>query len=246
MQAVVLTGGLGTRLRPVTQAIPKAMIEVRGRPFLEYELALLGSEGVDDVVLCVGYLGEVIESHFGDGSALGLKMRYSWDGPRLLGPAGALKRAEPFLGGEFFVTYGDAYLRAPYRSMMDSFLSSGKLAMMATYRNENRHGRSDIAVRGGHVVRYEKKGTRRMSWINFGVTALQKRALALIPRDVEYGEEEFYGELIARRELLSYPVSRRFYEIGNPASLAEFARFAAHLAPTGFWGGGEGRTNPVS
>jgi len=229
VQAVILTGGLGTRLRPITQKVPKAMVEVRGRPFLEYELDLLRRGGIDDVVLCVGHLGELIEDHFGGGSRLGLSLRYSWDGPRLLGPAGALKRAEPLLGDRFFVTYGDAYLRAPYRAMMDSFRDSGKLAMMAAYRNENKHGRSDIEVRMGYVVRYDKRGKDKLRWINFGVTALQKRALSLIPKGVEYGEQEFYGELIAKKELLSFPVTKRFYEIGNPASLAEFSRFVTRL-----------------
>jgi NDP-sugar pyrophosphorylase family protein len=205
------------------------MMEVRGRPFLEYELDLLRRGGVDDVVLCVGYLGESIEKHFGDGGRFGLRVRYSWDGPRLLGPAGALKRAGSLLGDHFFVTYGDAYLRAPYRAMMKAFLASGKLAMMATYRNENRHGRSDIAVRGGRVVRYEKNGAAGMNWINFGVSALRNAALSLIPEGVEFGEEEFYGKLIGRKELLSFPVTRRFYEIGNPDSLREFARFVSSM-----------------
>ena len=227
MQAVILTGGLGTRLRPVTRKVPKAMVEVRGRPFLEYELDLLRRSGFDDVVLCVGYLGGMIEDHFGDGSAFGIGLRYSWDGPKLLGAAGALKRAEPLLGERFFVTYGDAYLRAPYGAMMESFEARGRLAMMATYRNENRYGRSDIVVKGGRVVRYDKEGKGRLAWINFGVTVMKKRALALIPRGVAYGEQEFYGELIARGELLSFPVAKRFYEIGNPKSLAEFSRFAA-------------------
>ena len=227
MQAVILTGGLGTRLGPMTQRVPKGMIEVQGRPFLEYQLDLLRRSGIDGVVLCVGHLGGMIEDHFGNGSKFGLDLRYSRDGPRLLGPAGALKRAEPLLGDRFFVTYGDAYLRVPYRALMGSFQASGRLAMMATYRNENRHGRSDVDVRGRYVVRYDKEGRGGLKWINFGVTALQKPALSLIPKGVEYGEEDFYNDLIARRELLSYPVTRRFYEIGTPASLAEFARFAA-------------------
>jgi NDP-sugar pyrophosphorylase family protein len=215
----------------MTQRVPKAMIEVRGRPFLEYELDLLRVGGVDDVVLCVGHLGELIEGHFGDGRDFGLRIRYSWDGPKLLGPTGALKRAEPMLGEQFFVTYGDAYLRVPYGAMMKAFRDSGRLAMMATYRNENRHGRSDLAVKGGRVVRYDKRGTG-MSWINFGVSALRKAALSLIPPRVEFGEEEFYGRLIERKELLSFPVTKRFYEIGTPDSLREFERFVASARRT--------------
>ncbi len=225
MQAVILAGGLGTRLRPLTDKVPKTMVQVNGRPFLEYELELLRREGVDDVVLCLGYMGGSIRDHFGDGSSFGVRVRYSEDGPKLLGPAGALKKAEPLLGRSFFVTYGDAYLRAPYASMMERLLASGKQALMAAYRNENRHGRSDLQVEGGLVVRYSKKDTRGMSWINYGVTALRKEALTLIPPGREVGEEEFYGALIARRGLMAFPVSLRFYEIGNPDSLAEFGRF---------------------
>ncbi len=212
-------------MRPLTDGVPKAMVRVNGRPFLEYEVELLRREGVDDLVVCVGYLGGAIRDHFGDGSSFGVRVRYSEDGPKLLGPAGALKKTEPLLGKSFFVTYGDAYLRAPYVSMMDRLLTSGKLALMATYRNDNRHGRSDLRIEGGLVVRYNKKDTGGMSWINYGVTAVRKEALSFIEPGREVGEEEFYGALIARGELMAFPVSRRFYEIGNPNSLEEFGRF---------------------
>ncbi len=224
MQAVILAGGLGTRLRPATELVPKAMIPVNGRPFLEYQLELLRGAGVNEFVICVGHLGGAIRTHFGDGRKLGVRISYSDDGPRLLGPAGALKRAEPLLDDSFFVTYGDAYLRVEYATMMKRLLSTRALGMMSVYRNDNRHGISDLLVRRGWVLRYDKKGGRGMRWINFGVTALRRGALAFIPQGREVGEEEFYGTLIARRELLAFPVRKRFYEIGNPASLAEFGR----------------------
>jgi NDP-sugar pyrophosphorylase family protein len=227
VQAAILAGGLGTRLRPVTKATPKAMVLVDGRPFLEYEVALLKSEGIRDFVMCVGYLGDAIVGHFGDGSSFGVSIAYSRDGPRLLGPAGALRRAEPLLGDAFFVTYGDAYLRAPYSAMMGELLKSGRLGLMAVYKNENRHGTSDIAIRGGKVVRYDKKGGEGLTWVNYGVTALRKSALAAIPEASVVGEEEFYGSLIAKGELLARPVARRFYEVGTPASLEDFKRFVA-------------------
>jgi N-acetyl-alpha-D-muramate 1-phosphate uridylyltransferase len=225
LEAVILAGGLGTRLRPVTEEIPKAMVPVNGRPFLEYEVDLLRREGVDDLVVCIGHLGGAIKDHFGNGKNFGVRIRYSDDGPRLLGPAGALKRAEPLLSGSYFVTYGDAYLRAPYAAMMKRLHSSGRLALMAAYRNNGKHGRSDLRVRGGMVVRYDKNGGAGMSWINYGVTAMRKRALESIPAGREVGEESFYGGLIERGELIAFPVRRRFYEIGTPASLEEFARY---------------------
>jgi NDP-sugar pyrophosphorylase family protein len=201
------------------------MVPVGGRPFLEYEVGLLRSEGADDLVICIGHLGETIRSHFGDGRDFGVRIRYSEDGPRLLGPAGALKKAEPLLGDAFFVTYGDAYLRAPYAAMMRRLLSSDKLALMAAYRNENRRGRSDLRILRGLVTLYDKSGKQKMSWINYGVTAMRRAALALIPSNKVVGEEAFYGGLVRRGELLAYPVTRRFYEIGTPASLAEFTRY---------------------
>jgi N-acetyl-alpha-D-muramate 1-phosphate uridylyltransferase len=225
LQAAILVGGLGTRLGSLTKGTPKPMVVVAGKPFLEHEIGLLKRSGIDDFVLCVGYLGEKVESHFGDGSRLGVRVRYSYDGPRLLGPAGALKRAETFLGERFFVTYGDAYLRMDYRRMMKALEDSGKMGVMAVYENRGKYGRSDVVVSGGRVTKYDKRGGRGMEWVNFGVSALRRGALAAIPEGEEFGEEAFYGELIRREELVAFPVGDRFYEIGTPASLDEFERF---------------------
>ncbi len=226
MQAVILAGGLGTRLRPTTETIPKAMVPVLGRPFIDHELELLKAGGVDDFVICVGHLGELIEEHLGDGRHLGVKVRYSHDGPKLLGPAGALKRAENLLEDSFFVTYGDAYLRAPLREMMRALFGSGRLGLMAVYRNSGKHGPSDVEVSGGMVVGYDKEsGDRGFKWINYGLSALRREALKFIPRGRPCWEEEFYGALIAREELMAFRVSKRFYEIGTQSSLADFRRY---------------------
>jgi NDP-sugar pyrophosphorylase family protein len=207
------------------------MVPVRGKPFLEHEILLLRASGVDSLVLCVGYLGEQVESYFRDGRRWGVDVSYSYDGPALLGPAGALKKAEPLLDERFFFTYGDAYLRADYRSLMSALEGSGSLGVMAVYKNRDRHGRSDVVVEDGRVVRYHKKGgSPGMEWINFGVTALDRRALRLVPPGRACGEEEFFGELIRRGQLLAFPVRKRFYEIGTPGSLKEFERFLVRSA----------------
>jgi N-acetyl-alpha-D-muramate 1-phosphate uridylyltransferase len=224
LQAVILAGGLGTRLGERTSRLPKPMMSVAGKPFLEHQIRLLRREGVRDLVLSVGYLGRVIERHFRDGQEFGVRIRYVRDGQRLLGPAGALRRAAPLLGDPFLVIYGDAYLRMDYGGIMRRLLGSGALGVMAVYRNENRYGRSDIEVEGGRVTRYDK-AARGLYWINYGVSALRKKALEMIPPGRPYGEEEFYGKLIARRQLLAYPVRTRFYEIGTPAALEEFSAF---------------------
>jgi N-acetyl-alpha-D-muramate 1-phosphate uridylyltransferase len=226
LQAVILAGGLGKRLGDLTKAVPKPMVLVEGRPFLEHEVGLLKLSGVEDFVLCVGYLGEIVEGYFGDGAKWGVTIRYSYDGPRLLGPAGALKRAEPLLKDRFFVTYGDAYLRADYRRLMAALVDSGRLGVMAVYENHGRYGKSDLLVSDGFVTRYDKRGQPgEMEWVNFGISALRKEALELVAAGRECGEEEFYGKLIERGELAAFPIDDRFYEIGTPQSLKEFERF---------------------
>lgn len=226
MQAAILVGGLGTRLGSLTKTVPKPMVLVNGKPFLDHEIGLLKRSGVDDFVLCVGHLAEKVEGYFGDGSRWGVSVKYSYDGPKLLGPAGALKNAEPLLEESFLVTYGDAYLRADYRRLMGALIESGRLGVMAVYENHGKYGKSDVVVRAGHVARYDKEGREEgMDWVNFGVSALKRRALEFVPAGRECGEEEFYGELIERDQLLAFPVEDRFYEIGSPDSLREFEQF---------------------
>src|ERR1035437_6108261 len=106
----ILAGGLATRLRPVTETVPKALIEVAGEPFFGAQLRLVGHHGVARVVLLVGYLGEKIQAFAGDGRAFGLDVEYAFDGPQLLGTAGALRRALPMLGAAFAVIYADSHL----------------------------------------------------------------------------------------------------------------------------------------
>jgi NDP-sugar pyrophosphorylase family protein len=226
LQAVIFAGGLGTRLGSITKNIPKPMVRVHGKPFLEYELSLLSSAGIKNFVLCVGYLGKVIQDFFGDGSRFDVNLEYSFDGEKPRGVAGALKRAESLLQDTFFVTYGDAYLRADYSEIFADFAVRDKLGMMLVNENHNAFGRSDLAVTNGYISKYDKRNqTPDMVWINYGVSILRKKALQFIPIDREVDEEEFYGDLIKRGELLAKVVSTRFYEIGTPAALQEFKEF---------------------
>src|SRR5580704_8005955 len=94
----ILAGGFATRLRPHTEKIPKALVELAGRPFIDHQLELLRRNRIRKVVFCLGYLGEMVERHLGDGSKLGMELRYSYDGEKLLGTGGALRRASDLLG----------------------------------------------------------------------------------------------------------------------------------------------------
>src|SRR4051812_27994976 len=165
----ILAGGLATRLRPVTESIPKGLVPVAGEPFLAHQLRLLSSRGIRRVVLCVGYRGEMIEAKFRDGAEYGITLEYSFDGPKLLGTGGALKQASPKLGRHFFVLYGDSYLPIDYSTVARSFNQSGKLALMTVFQNQNRWDTSNVTFDGTNIQCYDKKNrTAEMEYIDYG------------------------------------------------------------------------------
>ena len=218
----ILAGGLATRLRPITETIPKALISVAGQPFLAHQLRLLQAAGLQRVVLCVGYLGEMIEQEFGDGSGFGVELSYSFDGPALLGTGGALKRALPLLGDRFLVLYGESYLPTDYAAPTRAFAASGKLALMTVFRNENRWDPSNVWFEEGEIKRYDKRDrTPDMKHIDYGLGVLSAQALSAWPDDRAFDLANVYSELLGRRELAGYEVDQRFYEIGSPEGIEE-------------------------
>ena len=219
---VILAGGLATRLRPITEKIPKALVEVAGEPFLTHQLRLLRAAGIRRVVLSVGYRGEMIEEQFGDGRAHGIALSYSFDGPKLLGTGGALKKALPLLGPEFLILYGDSYLPIDYGAAAKAFVDSGKSGLMTVYKNENRLEPSNVWFENGQIRLYDKK--RRlpeMKHIDYGLGGLRSPALDRFPTETSFDLAEVYRDLIERDDLAGHEVSERFYEVGSPAGVAE-------------------------
>jgi Nucleoside-diphosphate-sugar pyrophosphorylase involved in lipopolysaccharide biosynthesis/translation initiation factor 2B, gamma/epsilon subunits (eIF-2Bgamma/eIF-2Bepsilon) len=220
----VLAGGLATRLRPLTDRMPKALIKVSGEPFLAHQLRLLRSQGVRQVVLCLGYLGEKIKEEFGNGSQYDMKIDYSFDGPSLLGTGGALKRALPLLPREFFVLYGDSYLPISYAPVASAFRESGKPALMTVFRNENRWDTSNVQFDGKTIRRYDKKNrTKEMHYIDYGLGILRANVLATWPDNQPFELADVYRALAENKELAGFEVTQRFYEIGSKEGLAELA-----------------------
>jgi NDP-sugar pyrophosphorylase family protein len=224
--AAILAGGLATRLRPITQTIPKAMIEVAGRPFIEHQLTLLRRNGIYRVVLCLGYLGEQIEQHLGDGSAFGLDLRYSYDGDRLLGTGGALRRALPLLDEVFWVLYGDSYMDIDYPAVLAHFRAGHARGLMTVIHNENRWDKSNVVFRQGRLLCYSKHATTpQMKHIDYGVSLLKSDLLALLPADEPFDLADLLSDLAARGSLMGHEVTQRFYEIGSPQGLEETQRY---------------------
>jgi NDP-sugar pyrophosphorylase family protein len=228
----ILAGGLATRLRPITEKIPKALAPVAGEPFLAHQLRLLHSRGLRRAVLCVGYLGEMIENEFGDGSAFGVELRYSFDGPRLLGTGGALRRALPLLGDPFFVLYGDSYLPVDFSAAADAFQRSGKPALMTVFRNEGAWDSSNVWYEGRRIIRYDKRErTPEMRHIDYGLGVYSAAAFEAWPADEPFDLADLQRELVAKDALAGHEVFRRFYEMGSHAGLSELEALLRSGAP---------------
>jgi NDP-sugar pyrophosphorylase family protein len=218
----ILAGGLATRLRPITEKIPKVLVPVAGKPFLAHQLELLRKQGITRAVLCLGYLGEMVQREFGDGSAHGVQLDYSFDGPVLLGTGGALKRALPKLGAQFFVLYGDSYLPIPFAPIADFFERSGRLGLMTVYRNEGKYDASNVVFGDGEIKVYDKKQRLpEMHHIDYGLSLFRREAFEHYPADKPFDLAQVMCDLVARKQLAGYEVRERFYEIGSHAGLNE-------------------------
>lgn len=222
LPVAILAGGFATRLRPITEKIPKLLVEVAGEPFFSHQLRLLKQQGLTRLVLCVGYLGEMIAAKYGDGSGWGVTIDYAFDGPKLLGTGGALIAALPRLGEAFYVLYGDSYLPVDYRAVGESFLRSGRLGLMTVYENHGRHDTSNVWFEGGEIKVYDKKNkVPKMHHIDYGLGVFRAGAFDGFPRDTVVDLAEVQKSLVARRELAGCEITQRFYEIGSHEGLKE-------------------------
>jgi NDP-sugar pyrophosphorylase family protein len=218
----ILAGGLATRLGPLAADLPKSMIPVVGRPFVDHQLALLQRKGVRQVVFCVGHLGDLIEAHVGDGSRYGLTVRYVYDGERLLGTGGAVRRALPLLGQLFYVVYGDVYLNIDYAAVLEHFLGRPEPALMTVFHNGRRWDTSNVLFRDGRVVRYDKRHPDpEMTYIDYGASLYRPAALERIPPDEPYDLGDLTHALAADGLLAGYEVTQRFYEVGSVAGICD-------------------------
>jgi len=229
MQAVILAGGLGTRLKPLTERVPKVMLPVNGKPFLLHLLQLLKSQELNDIILCIGYLGEQIKNFFQDGDSLKTRIRYSEEKEGLLGTGGSLKQAQILLDENFFVINGDTYLPIDYGEVERAFIRCSKKALMVVYDNKEDTGvRSNVELDDDSmVVRHDKENIDpNLKYVEAGVLVLRQEALALIKEGHLISlEKGLYPTLIQQRELAAYITTQRFYDIGTPEQLKILEEF---------------------
>jgi NDP-sugar pyrophosphorylase family protein len=222
LPVAILAGGLATRLGPLTQGIPKSLVDVDGVPFAVHQIALLRNHGVTDIVFLIGHLGNLIQERLGDGSVFGVRLRYVADGGRPLGTGGAVQQALSVIGDACLVLYGDSYLDCDYRAVQDAFLASGKRALMTVCRNDNRWDASNVLYSGGRIVRYDKRQpTSEMRHIDYGLGAFRRTAFDPVAESKAFDLADVYERLLEADDLAAFEVPGRFYEIGSPAGLAE-------------------------
>ncbi len=228
MQAVILAGGLGTRFRPLTLNTPKPMIQVMGKPYLEYQLQYLKSYNITDILFCVGYLGEKVQNYFGDGQSRDLSITYSFE-EKPLGTGGALKNAGNHLDDCFYLIYGDSFLPINYSSIEGHFFEVDKAILMVLYNNrEDTSVTNNVSLDNrGMVTQYEKDNSNSfLQYVDAGVLVLKKEILDSMPPEKEVSlEQEIFPDYIARQECAGYITRERFYDIGTPERLKQFENY---------------------
>lgn len=219
---VLLAGGKATRLRPVTETIPKSMIEIAGKPFIGHQLKLIKKNEIENVVICASYLGNYIKEFAGDGSSFGLKIKYSFDGEKLLGTGGALKNALYLTGENFFVMYGDSYLDTDFKPIADYFFSNKKYGLMTVFLNNDKWDKSNVEFVNGEIINYDKKTLNcNMQYIDYGLGILSHKAFKDFEYQNEFDLESVYKNLLKKKELAGFEVKERFYEIGSFKGIEE-------------------------
>lgn len=228
-QVAVLMGGLGTRLKDYTKQCPKSLVDVSGRPFFDYQLDLLAAWGFRKFVFLIGYKADMIEEYYGDGSSRGISIKYSYDGEKLLGTGGAVRRALDLLEDDFLLIYGDSFMDIDYAETLYRYerdKESGARALMTVLRNNDRFDKSNVVMDNGRLVLYDKhEPAPEMEHIDYGVCVYERSLFEEYSPDEAFDIASIQHELSVKGLMSAQTVTKRFYEIGSPASLQEFSQY---------------------
>ncbi|CAK0743328.1 Nucleotidyl transferase [uncultured Gammaproteobacteria bacterium] len=233
MQCVILAGGLGVRLRPITERIPKALVEVAGHPFADHQLAWLSAQRIDRVTYCIGYLGKLIQDFVGDGGRWGLNVSYASEGDHLLGTAGALRLAldAGLLDEAFFILYGDSYLPIPFAPVWQA-AQDGPGALMTVFHNQGRWDQSNVIFKDGWVNLYEKgrrgESAREMTHIDYGLSVLSRKEVEdAVPSGQILDLADVFHRLSLAGRLKGFEVTERFFEVGSSVGIQDLEDYLA-------------------
>jgi len=220
----ILAGGYATRLGRLSVNLPKCLVEIDGKPFVDWQLDLLIKNGYTDFIFCVSHKAELIQRHLKDGSDRGIQIKYSLDGQVQLGTGGAIQKALPLLGDEFAVIYGDSYLPIDYAQVEEKFRTTSSTALMTVYKNHNKYDTSNVEFKDNYVLKYAK-GIKdsKMKYIDYGLTYFHSKAFARLGEEASFDLSEKYHDLSVTGNLSGFEVFERFYEIGSVNGIAEFS-----------------------
>lgn len=229
LSVVVLAGGLATRLRPITEKIPKSLISINDVPFVLHQLKLFQQNGINHVHFCLGHLGKMVEKLVEESIfSKAMKITYSYDGETLLGTGGAIKKALPLLPDTFFITYGDSYLDIDYQSVESRFIKSihENYGLMTVFKNSNQFDTSNVIFENSRIILYSKKKlTNNMEYIDYGLGILRKNHFDAYPDQIPFDLSEIYEKLSVNGGLLGYESPERFYEIGSVKGIEDLSNY---------------------
>ena len=228
MQCVILAGGLGTRMRPLTETCPKTLLPARGRPFAWHQLHWLAAQGITEVIYSIGHQGEMIRRYWSQEAPPVPSIRYVDEGEELRGTAGALRlaREQGVLDESFFVIYGDSFLPVEFGPIWRAFHAGGRPALMTVLRNEGRWDGSNVIYQPGQVVLYDKTAAPGMQYIDYGLSCFRRQIFDNpTPSDLA----TLFHDLSLQGQLAGFEVHQRFYEIGSPAGLRDFEQYLKAL-----------------
>jgi N-acetyl-alpha-D-muramate 1-phosphate uridylyltransferase len=222
----VLAGGFATRLGELTKQLPKCLIEIKGRAFVDWQMELLSKNGYTDFVFCVSYKSDLVQRFLGNGSRWNVQIEYSLDGETQLGTGGAIAKALPLLGEQFAVIYGDSYLPINYSQVEHQFMSSNAMAQMTVYENRDQYDASNVEFKDGKLVQYRKGSKEPMfRHIDYGLTYFNKAAFLDLAEHEQKDLADICTQLSDQRKLEGFEVYERFYEVGSIRGIKEFSDY---------------------
>jgi MurNAc alpha-1-phosphate uridylyltransferase len=222
----VLAGGLATRLGEITQDIPKCMIEVQGRPFIDWQLDLLVNAGYREIVFCVSHKSEIIQEYLMSRPRSVANIVFSHDGKSQLGTGGAIKNALTLLGPEFAVIYGDSYLPIDFADVEVTFRESLALGLMTIYKNTEFLDLSNVIFENGKLIKYQKGHVDpRMNYVDYGLAYYQSEAFLDYAENEQFDLSDLSFRLSESGKLSGFEVKTRFYEIGSIQGIEEFSSY---------------------
>ena len=226
---VILAGGLATRLRPITEKIPKSLIEINGVPFVYHQLELLEKKGFKNIHFCLGFLGEQVEKVVKESEYFKrLSISFSYDGNTLLGTGGTIRKIINQLPEYFFVTYGDSYLDIDFNDIQEIFESKKQNynSLMTVYKNKDLFDTSNVIFENDSIELYSKtKKDSRMAHIDYGVGILSNKCMDNYDKNIIFDLAELYENLSLKKELYGYEVFQRFYEIGSLQGIKDLSNY---------------------